>query len=333
MAATAEIFRGKMRGDQVPDTLRDQLLAIPGIDDAELEGDVAAPAGVRVRLTAGADPQSVGREVQRILAEHGMRSQVSDATAAAPAPPPPPPPPPPPGTVVNLADYEDDTAPVAPAVIVAPPVPATEVVPAPPAAPEPEAPELPTASIEVADGPPPEHIGTEVAPPVDVGGPAEAVRPADDERPAEDERPVEHHGEDVASEVPAEAPVTSEVAEAPGLAALSNVAVIEGHRGVTVTVAAPGVPTVSRVVRATAAAIDEAVVSAVLELSGDAHSAHLVASFDQEHDGDTIVIVIMEGVHGDRASGAAMVAASRPWAVARATRAALSELGGPGRRG
>ena len=90
----------------MPGTLRDDILAIPGIDDAELEGDAASPDGVRVRLSYGADSQRVGREVRRILALHGMRSQLTDVPAAV-APAEPPPPPPPPGTVVNLSDYEN----------------------------------------------------------------------------------------------------------------------------------------------------------------------------------------------------------------------------------
>ncbi len=31
-------------------TLRDELMAIPGIEGAELDGDAETPAGVRVRL-------------------------------------------------------------------------------------------------------------------------------------------------------------------------------------------------------------------------------------------------------------------------------------------
>jgi len=102
--------------------LHDELLAIPGIAGAELEGAVEHPAGVRVQLAVGADADMVGREVQRVLAAHGMRSQLTqdDETLL------------PPGSVVNLSDYEAD-APVA-------------------AAAEPAATE---AAVEVVEGPPP----------------------------------------------------------------------------------------------------------------------------------------------------------------------------------
>ncbi len=82
------------------DTLQDELLAIPGIAGAELEGSIDHPGGVRVQLAAGADPDSVGREVQRVLAAHGMRSQLSREVEPFL----------PPGSVVNLADYEEGSA-------------------------------------------------------------------------------------------------------------------------------------------------------------------------------------------------------------------------------
>ena len=81
------------------DSLRDELLSIPGIEAAEFEGDVAAPEGVRVRLSADADSEVVGQEVRRILATHGMRSHLAQHEgdeseqegSEEPATPPPPP--------------------------------------------------------------------------------------------------------------------------------------------------------------------------------------------------------------------------------------------------
>jgi hypothetical protein len=58
--------------------LREHLLAIDGIAAADLDGDHSNPAGVRVRLAPGADADAVGREVQRVLAEHGMRSHMTE---------------------------------------------------------------------------------------------------------------------------------------------------------------------------------------------------------------------------------------------------------------
>ena len=68
------------------ESLRDELLALPGVAEVELDGEGGAPAGVRIRLAVGADPDRVGLEVQRVLAAHGMRSRVDDSELTPPAP-------------------------------------------------------------------------------------------------------------------------------------------------------------------------------------------------------------------------------------------------------
>lgn len=61
--------------------LRDDLLSLPGVESAELDGDAIVPTGVRVHLAAGVDAAAVGEEVQRVLSLHGLRSEVGeDAT-------------------------------------------------------------------------------------------------------------------------------------------------------------------------------------------------------------------------------------------------------------
>jgi hypothetical protein len=54
------------------------------VAEVELDGEAGAPAGVRIRLAADADPERVGLEVQRVLAEHGMRSRVDDSAVSPP---------------------------------------------------------------------------------------------------------------------------------------------------------------------------------------------------------------------------------------------------------
>ena len=65
--------------------LRDDLLSVPGVVSAQLDGDAMAPAGVRVHLSPGVDAASVGDEVQRVLSLHGLRSEVG-VTPEVPAP-------------------------------------------------------------------------------------------------------------------------------------------------------------------------------------------------------------------------------------------------------
>ncbi len=62
------------------DLLRDELLRVPGVESAVVEGDALTPEGVRVRLAAGVDAAAVGEEVQRILASHGLRSEMARPT-------------------------------------------------------------------------------------------------------------------------------------------------------------------------------------------------------------------------------------------------------------
>jgi hypothetical protein len=69
--------------------LRDDLLSVPGVESAHLDGDEMAPTGVRVHLAAGVDAAVVGDEVQRVLSLHGLRPEVGDR-APVPAPIDPP---------------------------------------------------------------------------------------------------------------------------------------------------------------------------------------------------------------------------------------------------
>ena len=63
-------------------TLRDDLLSLPGVEQAEIDGDSATPAGVRVRLSPGVEPAAIGEEIRRVLSMHGLR-QENDVVSAA----------------------------------------------------------------------------------------------------------------------------------------------------------------------------------------------------------------------------------------------------------
>lgn len=72
--------------------LREDLLNLPGVEHAELDGDPIAPAGIRVRLSDDVDPSTVADDVRRVLAVHGLRPdidgeepqpQTSDADASS----------------------------------------------------------------------------------------------------------------------------------------------------------------------------------------------------------------------------------------------------------
>lgn len=66
--------------------LRDDLLSLPGVESAQVDGDAIAPTGVRVHLAPGVDAGAVGDEVQRVLSLHGLRSELGEpATVPAPS--------------------------------------------------------------------------------------------------------------------------------------------------------------------------------------------------------------------------------------------------------
>lgn len=72
--------------------LRDDLQSLPGVELAEIDGDVAAPAGVRIRLSPGVDPGEIDGEIRRVLALHGLHQETQAGHAPsfdrkAPEPP------------------------------------------------------------------------------------------------------------------------------------------------------------------------------------------------------------------------------------------------------
>lgn len=145
------------------DSLRDELRSLPGVADAEVDGDGTSPANVRVRLHPEADPTAVGRDIQRVLASHGMRSRI-----ATPEPTN--------GDVVSLPAPE---APVPPRPEAPPPLPPEPLEPPPGPAPQPVVREIvtaPAAPIEVPDAvAAPEPVAPEAEAPAVIEAPTTAV--------------------------------------------------------------------------------------------------------------------------------------------------------------
>lgn len=332
-------------------TLRDDILAIPGIDNAELDGDGSTPDGVRVRLAFGADPKRVGREVRRVLALHGMRSQLTDVPDHVAPVEPPPPPVPEVGTVVNLADYEQDE-PVADESEAEVPVSADEPSSDDSVSGEPILEDV-TSDEPMADEPvTDEPVAVEPAPHESAPTDDTVVDLTDDEHPVAEEalresadeaafEPEPLLDESAVAATPAwEAPAATVSDDHPreagreqqkpaqGFAELGNVAVIEGATGVTVTVSSLLGKTASRTAPSHAGGVDRAVVSAVSRLLvPDQDPPLLVEVMGTDRDGEQIVTVVLELDDGRHVVGSALLAANRSWALARATRAALAVPG------
>jgi hypothetical protein len=59
-------------------SLQDDLLSIPGVEGAEVEGLQDAPAGLRIRIAEGADQEAVGGAIRRVLMIPG--DSITDTT-------------------------------------------------------------------------------------------------------------------------------------------------------------------------------------------------------------------------------------------------------------
>ena len=272
------------------DSLREELLAIPGIDGADFDGSVIAPEGVRVRLASGADPYRVGEEVRRVLADHGLRSHMTSPAVAPDVPPAPPP---------QLEPAEP-----------------------PPPPPEPEAPVVAMPNVPPALGP----VEAVRVPPVEESAPQTDAVPATDPVAAAD--PVVETAESATTpEVEIIEPGTGvESGAAPaGAVTVRSVAVAEARDGLTVVATRSDGLTVERPARNPGKGLDAAVVGAVAELVGDDGArSRLIGVYDAEADGVGVVTVVVEVDDGSLRAGSAVVEGGRAFGVARATWRALS---------
>lgn len=53
-------------------SLQDDLLAIDGVEHAEVDGDGSSPSGLRIRVSHDADQRLVGESIRRVLSAHGL---------------------------------------------------------------------------------------------------------------------------------------------------------------------------------------------------------------------------------------------------------------------
>ena len=76
------------RRQRVTDSsLQDDLLAIAGVEGAEVEGSADKPAGLRIRIAEGADQHAVGGAIRRVLTAHGLGTDTrlpGEGAASAP---------------------------------------------------------------------------------------------------------------------------------------------------------------------------------------------------------------------------------------------------------
>ena len=287
-------------------SLQDDLLAIAGVEGAEVEGSADKPAGLRIRIAEGADQHAVGGAIRRVLTAHGLGTDTrlpGEVPASAPI-----------AVVPSEAPTDDGPDDDAPAEEQA----ASRVAVA-------------TADGEVIDltDDAPDDVGDEPVPDDDAPVPDIVDVPADD---LDDDTAVDDVWED-APERLEDTPVAPALADisrgraAPsgtgGIARIASVAVEEGREGIVVTVTASDGTEVRQPAASSEGGVESAVVRATAKLAfPSAPEAIVIDVEDRRVEGVDIVMIVLD-VNGAVQAGSAVVGAGRAFALARATWAAL----------
>jgi len=280
-------------------SLQDDLLRIPGVEGAEVDGSQDAPAGLRIRIAEGADQQAVGGAIRRVLSSHGLGTDTrlpgEPTVHVEPRDDP--------GTVALLTSETDEprSAQEAPEDAGRTIIDLTDdrgEIPEPEPEPEPE----PLASRE-SD----EQLQESAAP----------------ESPASESVPLFVRPRDPEDAVPVEKVIPPQAAGAM-ITRIERVAVEERRSGITVTVGASDGTEVTEVASSTEGGVELAVVKAAAKLADPAAPDPTVVEIeDRRVEGVDIVLIVLD-VDGELATGSAIVVAGRVFALGRATWAALA---------
>ncbi len=310
-------------------SLQDDLMRIPGVEGAEVEGSGDKPAGLRIRIAEGADQHAVGSAIRRVLTEHGLGTDtrlpgedsavVADdpATTSAELP----------AETPAEADVETETdAAAAPVAVL------TE-----------DQDDDEAAVIDLTD-----HAVADEDDDVTEDATADTLdeAPILDEPPGESEEPEAAMDamdsvpepldardlEAVPDPAPAPPPMTfandGPSASAPsgptGFARIESVAVAEGRDGIVITVSSSDGRSEQQIAASTEGGVESAVVRATARLAlPDAPEATVVDIEDRRVAATDIVMIVLD-VDGHMAAGSSVVHAGRPFARGRAPRAALT---------
>ena len=310
----------------VTSSLQDDLLDIPGVEGAEIDGSQEAPAGLRIRIAEGADQETVGTAIRRVLSSHGL------------------------GTDTQLPGESDVVPLEAPSSDVLPELGSVAVL-----APEEDVSVVDHDAVE-DDVPEPESRAvidlTDKRPePVDSGEPLDddasellqaSVAPRSWEQdhlpPFVEQRPIDAPEDEAEEEIVGVlddgaaiedvAVIDGEQESAPerggSIARLDSVAVVEGRLGIVITVTASNGSDVSHAAASSEGGVEAAVVKAAAKLVDSASPDPIVVEIeDRRVEGVDIVMIVLD-MDGRLVAGSAVVEAGRAFALGRATWAALA---------
>lgn len=271
----------------VANSLRDDLLGIPGVEGAEVEGSTDAPAGLRIRIAEGADQQAVGGAIRRVLGSHGLGTDTR-----LPGEPP--------------ASGKKASEPAAVAVL----APAEDVERSAEDEAEDEEPTVVDLTDDKISGEDQDDSGERPS----SRGP-EAWKNGDLPPFVKPREPRVDTRGDVSEPV---------AAPARDIVRIERVAVEEGRSGIVVTVGATDGSETSQAASSSEGGVESAVVKAAARLvNPNAPDPIVVDIEDRRVEGVDAVMIVLE-IDGELVTGSAIVAAGRVFALGRATWAALA---------
>jgi hypothetical protein len=291
--------------------LQDDLLSIPGVEGAEIDGQQDAPAGLRIRIAEGADQEAVGGAIRRVLSSHGLGTDTmlpgEAEPQAAPAPSTETQHEPEPSTVAVLApdDEGDDDG----ASTRADDGGAIDIT-----APD------DSAVIDLTDKGPGILVSDDKADDDD----GEEIQASEAPAPWERADPppfVEARVADVSKDEdePDEEPVVGD-----SISRIESVAVVEGRTGITVTVTASNGDEISHAASSSEGGVEAAVmISAARLVDPLSPDPTVIEIEDRRVEGVDIVMIVLD-MDGRIVAGSAIVEAGRAFALGRATWAALA---------
>lgn len=287
----------------VTNSLQDDLLGIPGVEGAEIDGAQDSPQGLRIRITEGADQEAVGGAIRRVLSAHGLGTdtQLPGERSQAPTPEVEQ------GAVAILTTDDDEP-------------------------PSEEEDDGGRAVIDLTDSPPESAV---VEDPVHDDTPDLPQILAPTEDPESDDAPsfVEPRRMQSAPDVPEpesepeSEPERQSEPQPPAIrsiARIDSVSVAEGRGGVVVTIGASDGTEMSQMASSSEGGVEAAVVKAAAKLANPASPDPIVIEVeDRRVEGVDIVMIVLD-LDGELTTGSAIVAAGRPFALGRAAWAALA---------
>ncbi|MCZ7532938.1 MAG: hypothetical protein M5U23_05975 [Acidimicrobiia bacterium] len=267
-------------------SLREDLLAISGVEGAEVDGDASSPSGLRVRVSQHADQKRVGESIRRVLSDHGFGTDTQ--LPGEPAPPPHAD-----HSMASVSESDVDSASLS---------------------------ELATESKT------PVSTLVSVPPDEDQRGHADDDDEMASVPEPETRRVIDLVAEEAASAPEPEPESEFSVQPSTGTSrrtTIERVAVAEGRGGIVVTVVASDGESETEMAHATEGGVEQAVVLATARLAAPGGPAPVVIDIDDRRiEGTDIVMIVLDN-NGEITTGSAVVGAGRAFALGRATWAAM----------